>query len=181
MLQQACEATSPDEKYLIPGEVQTPAIMFIPSESIYAELYTSFGDVVQQARRLQVVIMSPHVLMLAISTIQTLMRNAKMQEQAFEIQKEVGALLQDVKRLGDRVGDLRKRHFDRRADGDIKDISLIETARSRAGPTASATSNWDRARRRICWRVSDVEPYERRRASTKRLPITDNLIHSEIR
>ena len=111
------------EKYLIPGEVQTPAIMFVPSESIYAELYTSFGDVVQQARRAQVVIMSPHVLMLAISTIQTLMRNAKMREQAYEIQKEVGALLQDVKRLGDRVGDLRK-HF----DGTNKDIGLIETS-----------------------------------------------------
>jgi len=111
------------EKYLIPGEVQNPAIMFVPSESIYAELYTSFGDVVQQARRLQVVIMSPHVLMLAINTIQTLMRNAKMREQAFEIQKEVGALLQDVKRLGDRVGDLRK-HF----DSTNKDIGLIETS-----------------------------------------------------
>ncbi|MGZ5923616.1 MAG: DNA recombination protein RmuC, partial [Rhizomicrobium sp.] len=92
------------EKYLIPGEVQTPAIMFVPSESIYAELYTSFGDVVQQARRAQVVIMSPHVLMLAINTIQTLMKNAKMREQAYEIQQEVGLLLQDVKRLGERVG-----------------------------------------------------------------------------
>ncbi|HEY4942695.1 MAG TPA: DNA recombination protein RmuC [Rhizomicrobium sp.] len=111
------------EKYLIPGEVQTPAIMFVPSESIYAEIYTSFGDVVQQARRMQVVIMSPHVLMLAISTIQTLMRNAKMREQAYEIQKEVGALLQDVKRLGERVGDLRK-HF----DNTNKDIVLIETS-----------------------------------------------------
>jgi len=111
------------KKYLIPGEVQTPALMFVPSESIYAELYTSFGDVVQQARRQQVVIMSPHVLMLAINTIQTLMRNAKMREQAFEIQKEVGALLLDVKRLGERIGDLRK-HF----DGTSKDIGLIETS-----------------------------------------------------
>jgi DNA recombination protein RmuC len=111
------------EKYLIPGEVQSPAIMFVPSESIYAELYTSFGDVVQQARRAQVVIMSPHVLMLAISTIQTLMRNAKMREQAYEIQKEVGLLLQDVKRLGERVGNLRQ-HFDRTN----KDVSDIETS-----------------------------------------------------
>jgi len=111
------------EKYLIPGEVQTPAIMFVPSESIYAELYTSFGDVVQQARRQQVVIMSPHVLMLAINTIQTLMKNAKMREQAYEIQKEVGLLLQDVKRLGERVGNLRQ-HFDRTS----KDIGEIETS-----------------------------------------------------
>jgi DNA recombination protein RmuC len=111
------------ERYLIPGEVQTPAIMFVPSESIYAELHSSFAELVQQARRQQVVIMSPHVLMLAISTIQMLMRNARMREQAFEIQKEVGALLLDVKRLGDRVGDLRK-HFDLTN----KDIGLIETS-----------------------------------------------------
>ncbi len=111
------------EKYLIPGEVQTPAIMFVPSESIYAELYTSFGDVVQQARRAQVVIMSPHVLMLAINTIQTLMKNAKMREQAYEIQQEVGLLLQDVKRLGERVGNLRQ-HFDRTN----RDIGEIETS-----------------------------------------------------
>jgi DNA recombination protein RmuC len=111
------------EKYLIPGEVQTPAIMFVPSESIYAELYTSFGDVVQQARRMQVVIMSPHVLMLAINTIQTLMRNAKMREQAYEIQKEVEALLDDARRLGERVGRLRD-HF----DTTNKDIALIETS-----------------------------------------------------
>ncbi|MBV9331497.1 MAG: DNA recombination protein RmuC [Alphaproteobacteria bacterium] len=111
------------ERYLLPGEVQTPAIMFVPSESIYAELHSSFAEVVQQARRQQVVIMSPHVLMLAISTIQMLMRNAKMREQAFEIQKEVGALLLDVRRLGERVGDLRK-HF----ETTNRDIGQIETS-----------------------------------------------------
>jgi DNA recombination protein RmuC len=111
------------EKYLIPGEVQTPAIMFVPSESVYAELHTSFSDVVQQARRAQVVIVSPHVFMLAINTIQTLMRDAKMREQAHEIQKEVGALLMDVKRLSERIADLRK-HF----DTTNKDIGLIETS-----------------------------------------------------
>ena len=109
------------EKYLIPGEVQTPAIMFVPSESIYSELHTSFIDVVQQARRAQVVIVSPHVFMLAINTIQTLMRDARMREQAHAIQAAVGAMLQDVKRLGERVGKLRD-HF----DTTNKDIGQIE-------------------------------------------------------
>ena len=113
------------EKYLIPGEMQTPAIMFVPSESIYAELLHLFGDVVQQARRAQVVIMSPHVLMLAINTIQTLMKDAKMREQAYEIQKEVGVLLQDVKRLGERVGNLRQ-HFDRTEQGHRRDRNFHE-------------------------------------------------------
>jgi DNA recombination protein RmuC len=125
------------EKYLIPGEVQTPAIMFVPSESIYAELHTSFSDVVQQARRAQVVIVSPHVFMLAINTIQTLMRDARMREQAHKIQAAVGELLQDVRRMGERVGKLRT-HF----DGAGKDIADIETSMkridTRAGRIAQA-------------------------------------------
>jgi len=114
------------EKYLIPGEVQTPAIMFVPSESIYAELHISCSEVVQKARRMQVVIVAPHVFMLAINTIQTLMRDAKMREQAHKIQAAVVELLQDVKRLGDRVGNLRS-HFDRTN----KDIAEIETSMKR--------------------------------------------------
>jgi DNA recombination protein RmuC len=110
------------EKYLIPGEVQTPAIMFVPSESIYAELHTNFSEVIQQARRQQVVIVSPHVFMLAINTIQTLMRDARMREQAHLIQREVGTLLQDVKRLGERVGKLSG-HFGQ-VEGDMKDIAI---------------------------------------------------------
>jgi DNA recombination protein RmuC len=114
------------EKYLIPGETQTPAIMFVPSESIYAELHTSFSDVVQRARRAQVVIVSPNVFMLAINTIQTLMRDARMREQAHKIQAAVGELLLDVKRLSERVGNLRQ-HFDRTN----KDIGEIETSMKR--------------------------------------------------
>lgn len=120
------------EKYLIPGEVQTPAIMFVPSESIYAELHVSCSDVVQKARRMQVVIVSPHVFMLAINTIQTLMRDARMREQAHRIQAAVVELLQDVKRLGDRVGNLRS-HFDRTN----KDIAEIETSMKRIEGRAS--------------------------------------------
>jgi DNA recombination protein RmuC len=108
-------------KYLIPGEVQSPALMFVPSESVYAELHDAFPDVVQRARRAQVVIVSPHILWLAVNTIRALMRDAKMREQASRIQKEVGELLLDVKRLAERVGDLRK-HF----ETTNKDIAQIE-------------------------------------------------------
>jgi DNA recombination protein RmuC len=108
-------------KYLIPGEVQSPALMFVPSESIYAELHATFPDVMQRARREQVVIVSPHILWLAVNTIRTLMRDAKMREQAGEIQKEVALLLKDVKLLAERVGDLRT-HFERTA----KDLGEVE-------------------------------------------------------
>jgi DNA recombination protein RmuC len=109
------------EKYLIPGEVQTPAIMFVPSESIYAELHDSFPETLRRARQMQVVVVSPHVFMLVIATIQGLMRDAKMREQAHAIQAAVGAMLQDVKRLSERIGKLRD-HF----DTTNKDIAQVE-------------------------------------------------------
>lgn len=108
------------ERYLIPGEVQTPAIMFVPSESIYADLHEGFEDVIQKAHKAQVIVVSPNILMLAINTIQTVMKDARMREQANLIQKEVGALLNDVRLLGDRVDKLQ-RHFNQ-TEGDIKDI-----------------------------------------------------------
>lgn len=114
------------EKYLIPGETQTPALMFVPSESIYAELHDGFTDVIQRAHRAQVVVVSPNILLLAINTMQTVMKDSRMREQASAIQKEVGTLLKDVRLLGDRVEKLQ-RHFGQ-ADGDIKDI-LISTGK----------------------------------------------------
>jgi DNA recombination protein RmuC len=107
-------------KYLIPGETQTPAIMFVPSESIYAELHDGFADVIQKAHRAQVIVVSPNILMLAINTVQTVMKDARMREQASEIQKEVGALTKDVHLMSERVEKLQ-RHFNQ-ADGDLKDI-----------------------------------------------------------
>lgn len=109
-------------KYLIPGETQTPALMFVPSESIYAELYDGFLDVIQKAQTAQVTIVSPNILNLVVSTIQAMLKDTRMREQANLIQKEVGALVGDVKRLGDRVEALQ-RHFNQ-AETDIKDITV---------------------------------------------------------
>jgi DNA recombination protein RmuC len=110
------------EKYLIPGETQTPAIMFVPSDSMYAELHANFPESIRRARQSQVVLASPHVFMLVISTLQGLMRDAKMREQADMIRKEVGTMMKDVRLLGERVEKLQ-RHFNQ-ADGDIKDILI---------------------------------------------------------
>ncbi|HLY06743.1 MAG TPA: DNA recombination protein RmuC [Rhizomicrobium sp.] len=109
-------------KYLIVGETQSPAIMFVPSESIYADLHEFCPDVFQRALREQVVIVSPSILMLAVMTVQTIMKDARMREQASLIQKEVGLLMQDTKRLGDRVLALQ-RHF-AQSEGDLKDIVI---------------------------------------------------------
>jgi DNA recombination protein RmuC len=98
------------EKYLISGETHETAIMFVPSESVYAELYEKFEDVIQKAHRTRVIIASPNVLMLLVQTLQAVFKDARMREQAGLIKVEVARLLDDVGRLRDRVADLQK-HF----------------------------------------------------------------------
>ena len=107
-------------KYLIPGETQDPAIMFVPAESLYCTIFAEFFDIIQHAQRKRVVIVSPNMLMLAVNTMRAMMRDQKMREQAHLIQKEVQTLLVDVGRLADRTANLRK-HFNQ-ADADIKDM-----------------------------------------------------------
>ena len=99
------------EKYLVSGETHETAIMFVPSESVYAELNEKFEDVVQKAHRLRIILASPNVLMLLVQTMQAIVKDAAMREQAHVIQGEVVKLLEDVTRMKDRVGDL-KRHFE---------------------------------------------------------------------
>jgi DNA recombination protein RmuC len=113
-------------KYLLPGETQAPAIMFVPSESIYADLHEFCPELIREAQKAQVVVVSPNILMLAILTVQTVMKDARMREQASLIQKEVGLLLNDVRLLNDRANKLQS-HF-AQTDTDIKNI-LISTGK----------------------------------------------------
>jgi len=97
-------------KYLIPGETQEIALMFVPSESIYAELYDGFDDLVQKAYRARVVVVSPSLLMLAIQVVQQIQRDARMREAADQIRDEVARLVKDVGLLGERIRKLQT-HF----------------------------------------------------------------------
>ncbi|HEX4556997.1 MAG TPA: DNA recombination protein RmuC [Xanthobacteraceae bacterium] len=97
-------------KYLIPGETQDLALMFVPSESIYAELHDGFDDVVQKAYRARVVIVSPSLLMLAIQVMQQILKDARMREAADQIRTEVGRMMEDLGRLRDRVLKLQQHH-----------------------------------------------------------------------
>src|SRR5262245_42845549 len=110
------------DRYLIPGETQEMALMFVPSESVYADLHDGFDDVVQKAYRANVVIVSPSLLMLAIQVIQQIQRDARMREAADQIHTEVGHLMDDLKRLYERVLKLQQ-HFGQ-ANEDIRQILI---------------------------------------------------------
>jgi DNA recombination protein RmuC len=110
------------QKYLIPGETQDLAMMFVPSESVYAELYDGFDDVVQKAYRAKVVIVSPSLLMLAINVVQQIQKDARMREAADKIHAEVGHLMDDIKRLQERVLRLQQHHG--QAGEDLRQILI---------------------------------------------------------
>ena len=112
------------DKYCLPGETQDMALMFVPSESVYAELYDGFDDLVQKAYRAKVVIVSPSLLMLAIQVMQQILKDARMREAADLIRAEVGRMMEDVGRLQDRVVKLQQHHG--QAGEDMRQI-LIST------------------------------------------------------
>ncbi len=96
------------DKYLIPGETQDTALMFVPSESVYAEIHDGFDDVIQKAYRARVVLVSPSLLMLAIQVMQQILKDARMRDAADLIRTEVMHMSDDLARLRERVVKLQK-------------------------------------------------------------------------
>ncbi|RED38341.1 DNA recombination protein RmuC [Rhodopseudomonas thermotolerans] len=109
-------------KYLIPGETQDTALMFVPSESVYAEIHDGFDDVIQKAYRARVVLVSPSLLMLAIQVMQQILKDARMRDAADQIRTEVLSLSDDLARLRERVAKLQT-HFGQVND-DVRQILI---------------------------------------------------------
>jgi DNA recombination protein RmuC len=114
------------DKYICPGETQDTALMFVPSESVYAELHDAFDDIVQKGYRAQVMMVSPTLLMLAVQVVQQIQKDAQMREAADLIRTEVGHMMKDVRLLADRVKKLQT-HFGQANE----DLSNILTSASR--------------------------------------------------
>ena len=110
------------ERYIVPGETADAALMFLPSEAVYAELHGNFTGVVEESYRARVFIVSPTTLWATLNTVRAILKDVRMKEQAGLIQKEVQILLGDVVRLDDRVGKMQ-RHFDQ-AGEDMRQIRI---------------------------------------------------------
>jgi DNA recombination protein RmuC len=120
------------EKYLIAGETQDSALMFVPSESVYAEIHDRFDDVIQKAYRARVVLVSPSLLMLAIQVMQQILKDARMRDAADQIRTEVLNLGDDLGRLRERVLKLQKHFAD--ANEDVRQILIsADKIEKRAG------------------------------------------------
>ncbi|MEM7446229.1 MAG: DNA recombination protein RmuC, partial [Pseudomonadota bacterium] len=110
------------DKYIVPGETAESALMFLPSEAVYAELHANFSAVIEDSYRSRVWIVSPTTLWATLNTVRAVLKDVRMREQAGVIQKEVRILLTDIGRLDDRVGKLET-HFDQATD-DLRQIRI---------------------------------------------------------
>jgi DNA recombination protein RmuC len=126
------------EKYVIDGETADGALLFLPSEAVYAELHANFPDVVREGFDARVWIVSPTTCMATLNTMRAILKDSRMREQAGAIRKELGLLYKDVERLGDRVGNL-DRHFGQAA----KDIEDIKISATKAGNRARKLDTFD--------------------------------------
>jgi DNA recombination protein RmuC len=110
------------EKYIIAGETADSALMFLPSEAVYAELHANFANVVEDAFRRKVWIVSPTTLWATLNTVRAILKDVRLREQAGRIQSELQAMADDVTRLDDRVAKLQ-RHFEQSVD-DVRQIRI---------------------------------------------------------
>ncbi|MFY0679256.1 MAG: DNA recombination protein RmuC [Thalassovita sp.] len=126
------------EKYQIEGETADGALMFLPSEAVYAELHARFPELVREGFDKRVWIVSPTTCMATLNTMRAILKDARMREQAGAIRRELSLLFADVDRLGTRVENL-DRHFGQAA----KDIAEIKISSDKAGRRARRLDNFD--------------------------------------
>ncbi|MDR9394980.1 MAG: DNA recombination protein RmuC, partial [Roseovarius sp.] len=126
------------EKYILDGETADGALLFLPSEAVYAEVHANFPELVREGFAARVWIVSPTTCMATLNTMRAILKDARMREQAGAIRRELGLLFADVDRLGTRVENL-DRHFHQAA----KDISDIKISADKAGRRAKRLDNFD--------------------------------------
>lgn len=124
------------DKYIVAGETAESALMFLPSEAVYAELHASLPDVVEKSYRARVWIVSPTTLMATLNTVRAVLKDARMREQAGVIQEEVLKMMDNIGLLDDRVSKLQK-HF-AMTEEDIRKIRISTDKVTRQGEKIEA-------------------------------------------
>ena len=126
------------DKYVIEGETADGALMFLPSEAVYAELHANFPEIVREGFAARVWIVSPTTCMATLNTMRAILKDARLREQTGAIRKELAELYKDIERLSERVGNL-DRHFGQAA----KDIEEIKISSDKAGKRARRLDAFD--------------------------------------
>ena len=86
------------DKYIIPLETAEQAIMFLPSEAIFAEINAYHPDLIQYSQKKRVWITSPTTLMSMLTTVQVVLRNIEREKYSKIIFEELERLGQEFDR-----------------------------------------------------------------------------------
>jgi DNA recombination protein RmuC len=109
------------EKYIIANETTDGAIMFIPAESIFAEVHANYPEVISMSQRLKVWIVSPSTLMAVLTTARAVLKDDATRKQVHIIQQHLHALAGDFQRFEKRMDKLSK-HIDL-AHQDVNEVN----------------------------------------------------------
>ncbi|MEM6386330.1 MAG: DNA recombination protein RmuC [Pseudomonadota bacterium] len=126
------------EKYILEGETADGALMFLPSEAVYAELHANFPELVRDGFEKRVWIVSPTTCMATLNTMRAILKDARMREQAGAIRKALKQLHRDVEIIGGRASKLETHFNQARAD-----IEGLGVASERASKRAARLDNFD--------------------------------------
>ena len=108
-------------KYIIPGTTSDGAMMFIPAEAVFAEIHAHYRDLVEDAQRARVWLVSPTTMMAVLTTARAVLKDAATREQVHQIQENLVALSQDFGRFQTRMDKLAT-HIDQ-ANRDVLDVN----------------------------------------------------------
>jgi len=108
-------------KYILPGKTSDGAVMFIPAEAVFAEIHAHFYDLVEEAHRARVWLVSPTTLMAVLTTARAVLKDSATRKQVHLIQDHLVALSRDFDRFTVRMNNLSK-HI-HQAQKDVEDVN----------------------------------------------------------
>jgi len=111
------------DKYIIQGETSDGAVMFIPAEAIFAEIHAHYYELVEEAQRARVWLVSPTTLMAVLTTARAVLKDSATRKQVHLIQDHLVALSKDFSRFQSRMDNLSK-HIEQAS----KDVGEVHTS-----------------------------------------------------
>ena len=111
------------EKYIIAGETADGAIMFIPAEAVFAEIHARQPELVEEAQRARVWLVSPTTMMAVLTTARAVLKDSATRKQVHLIQEHLVSLSKDFERFRKRMDNL-SRHIKQAS----KDVEHVHTS-----------------------------------------------------
>ena len=109
------------DKYILPGSTSDGAVMFIPAEAVFAEIHAHYYELVEEAQRARVWLVSPTTLMAVLTTARAVLKDSATRKQVHLIQDHLVALSKDFARFQTRMNNLAK-HI-HQANKDVTEVN----------------------------------------------------------